>query len=181
MPMDSYARLVLYEISGRRAVGRESALDWLARLIFDPDSTRADPVFLVSHPDSLAALGLQSSERGRYSFAELEPALDRLTSLAARIGSKPEGAADLVEADLIRLNDAVAEYRALSGSMGFARPDPELLLESGLREALGPDGGGPFSLLEVAQAQERARETGRQLDGEGRSGLGAASFRWFGQ
>ena len=42
-PMDSAARHYLLEFSGRSKLGDESASDWFARLLFDPDSTASDP------------------------------------------------------------------------------------------------------------------------------------------
>ena len=179
MPIDTFARLAVYELSGRRGVGREAARDWLARHLLDPSSTRRDPVFLVNHPDTLAALGLPGRGRGRYSYEELAPGLARLKEAAAAVDAGAQGPRDLVEAEILRLHDAVSLYEALGRALDFARPDPELAVESAdAARELGPAGAGPFSLLEWSRAREGADPTAPRLS---RSAQDAAVFRWLGR
>jgi ferredoxin-NADP reductase/ABC-type transport system involved in cytochrome c biogenesis permease subunit len=158
MPLDTFARLTLYELSGRRRVSGQGALPWLARVLFRPDTTADDPVFLVNHPDAATALGLTGLGRGRYSYSQLEPGVERLADLARKLGASDDQEVDLAQADLLRLFQAVTLYRDLRGALDFARPDPSLD-DLSLTEVLNT-GGAPSSDTEMV-ARAQLRWTGR--------------------
>ena len=44
-PVDTYARNLLLQFSGRTAFDRKPAVEWFARLVFAPASTKDDKVF----------------------------------------------------------------------------------------------------------------------------------------
>lgn len=126
MPLDSLARLAVWQIAQSRNAAGLPPLRWLAGLLFDPGATSDDRVFFIGQPDTPAALGLGTRGRGRYSLHQLQPGLDRLYDLTDAIARRGDGARDAVEADLLHLRRAVDLYSNLRGAFDFARPDPRV-------------------------------------------------------
>ena len=60
MPLDSIARITLLRLSGRRSYERRPAIEWFARVLFTPNETHDDEVFLVDNPEVIDAMGLVS-------------------------------------------------------------------------------------------------------------------------
>jgi hypothetical protein len=71
MPFDSHARLKLLQFSGKSSFQEEAALDWMARLLFRPDTVQGDQVFLINHPEVPEALGIDPGERRRCGRAHI--------------------------------------------------------------------------------------------------------------
>ena len=176
MPLDSLARLAVWQIAQSRNAAGLPPLRWLAGLLFDPGATSDDRVFFIGQPNTPAALGLGTRGRGRYSLHQLQPGLDRLYDLTDAIARRGDGARDAVEADLLHLRRAVDLYSNLRGAFDFARPDPRLKLGSpSLRAALGLQGVGPYTLLEVFDGVQRGAATQRDPRAAG------AFIRWWSQ
>jgi hypothetical protein len=123
MPLDSFARLAVGQIAQARGAAGQGPMQWVARVLFDPASTLDDAVIFVGHPDTPAALGLGSAGRGRYTLRQLQPGLARLDDLAAQI-SRRGGASDAVEADVLRLKQAVGPLRFLERLPGLRAGSP---------------------------------------------------------
>jgi ABC-type transport system involved in cytochrome c biogenesis permease subunit len=121
-PMDTFARNLLKQFSGRAPLGGRDASSWLARVLFTPLATLDDKVFLVDQPDVLAAMGVEDQGRGRYSFNELRPGLDRLHGLALRPAQRGQGVGDPVESESTRLFYNISIYYGLLNAFSFARP-----------------------------------------------------------
>lgn len=154
-PLDTYARSVLLQISGKSHFQKESAIHWLARLVFAPYSTQKDEIFLINHPDVLKALGIESaSSKRRFSYDDLAGALDKLRDLAMRADAIEPKERDAVETEMIRLYNNVSVYSNLSFSVSFVFPHEDFSIRSvRLRKALGlsPRQGSVYSFLDVAQ------------------------------
>ncbi len=150
MPMDSYARQLLLGFSGKSAFNRKPAVDWLSRVLFTPDTTHDDAIFLVNHPEVVEALGLSAEGRGRYSYAQLEPALPELLRLARAAYQLDAGARSPVESELLRLYSSLMEYRRLLQSFEFLVPQPELDIQSAqLRSDLELPASGPITFYDL--------------------------------
>jgi ABC-type transport system involved in cytochrome c biogenesis permease subunit len=160
MPLDSFARNELLTISGRSTFSRQPAAAWLARVLFTPDLTRQDAIFLVNNPEVVEALGISAESRGRYSYAQLEPARARLEELARAAFHLSEEERSLVDRELIRLFDNVSTYERLAESSELALPDANLAVTNAPnRAALGlPPGIGPISMLDLLPRAERLRQ-----------------------
>jgi ABC-type transport system involved in cytochrome c biogenesis permease subunit len=122
-PLDTFARNLLMQFSGRSTLAGMDASAWLARVFFTPDRTLEDRIFLVDQPDVLAAIGVAGEGRGRCSFSELRPGLDRLHELAFRHAGNDGGAPGRFEAGVRRLFMNVSAYYGLLDSFAFARPE----------------------------------------------------------
>ncbi len=132
MPMAAYARLVLLQLSGRgRAPNGESAALWLGRVVFEGRSAENDAVFLIGHPELADALGLSSDRpRFRAGFAQLEPAFDRLASLAVAASARAPAERSALDREALRLASALELYAALRG---------------GCAPHIAPEGAGPHA------------------------------------
>ena len=70
-PLDTYAENILLQFSGRRSYEKTEAIRWLARVLFAPEMTREDKVFLINHPAILEDLKIPEEKKRRYSYAQL--------------------------------------------------------------------------------------------------------------
>jgi ABC-type transport system involved in cytochrome c biogenesis permease subunit len=137
MPLDSYARHMLLGFSGKSTFDRKPAALWLARVLFTPEQTRDDKIFLVDNPEVIEAIGLSAEGRSRYSFAELQPALAELTRLARAAFHLEEDARSPVENAIMRLYNNVNLYMRLSQGFDFLVPREDFAITSPeLRRAL---------------------------------------------
>lgn len=127
MPLDSYARNLLSRFSGRQSLPGRSAVDWMADMLFRPDNTVNDAVFLIDNPDVYAALGLAGEKRGRLSFRHLEPVLSRLSELARSAFQLEPGRQSPVETGLLGLYENVYRYVTLRDASATGKGGLNLL------------------------------------------------------
>ena len=140
MPLDTYAHYKLLQFSGRNKfpmidsdgnMTKIPALAWLAQVLLTPTDTVEDKIFLVNHPEVAQALGLiNTQERDRYSFAQLQPSLGKLDALARRALAMEESQRSLVENELIQLYSNVLQYNELTRCFHFARPNHDFIVKS---------------------------------------------------
>ncbi|MEX2381647.1 MAG: hypothetical protein WD490_04635, partial [Opitutales bacterium] len=49
MPLDTFSRLHMLQFSGRKSFNGEPAVLWMSRVLFEPETTENDAVFLINH------------------------------------------------------------------------------------------------------------------------------------
>ena len=159
-PLDTFARNLLKQFSGRAALAGMDASAWLARVFFTPEQTLGDKIFLVNQPDVLAAIGISGEGRGRYSFLQLHPGLDKLHELAFQ-NANPDGSGKgRVENEAQRLFYNVSTYYSLLDAFPAAPGSTEANLDrqslAGLPAIvpLGSGAGDPW--FSPAQALARS-------------------------
>ena len=153
MPLDSYARLRLLQLSGRSTFEKQPAIDWLARLLFTPEGSHDDAVLLVNHPEVLEAMGVEVGEQRRYSFHQLQGGLDKLREMAEAAAQHEDRLRSPVEKEILRLYQSLTTYLSLRYSFQFAQPHPDFAVSNAaVRARLElPEGAGPLSFLELYQ------------------------------
>ncbi len=119
-PMDTFARNLLKQFSGRARPDGIDACAWLSRVLFAPGTGAGDAVFLVRQPELLDAIGATNAGRGRYTHAQLRPGLGRLHELAFRSSSRDEQDLERVEFEALRLFYNLSAYHGLLHSFAFA-------------------------------------------------------------
>ncbi len=158
-PMDTFARNLLKQFSGRSSLESMDAASWLARVFFSPWDTRDDKIFLVTRPDVLAAIGLPAQGRGRYSFRQLHACLGKLHELAYHVSRQKEGARGGVENEIIRLFYNVSAYYHMASAFHFAwsgEPGKETAKEASAVPAIIPLGtSAADEWLSPAETQAR--------------------------
>jgi ABC-type transport system involved in cytochrome c biogenesis permease subunit len=153
-PMDTFARNLLRQISGRSSLNGEDASAWLARVFFTPRETLDDRIFRVARSDVLEAIGIDGKGRGRRSFTELRPGLGRLHELAFRFSARNTSRPGRFESEVIRLFFNISAYYGLLDAFAFARPEGAITGASPRSPAILPLTGGPDEpWLSAVQAQ----------------------------
>jgi len=145
-PLDTFARNLLKQFSGRASLAGMSASAWLARVFFTPEKTFDDKIFLVNQPDVLAAMGVEGEGRGRFSFSRLRPGLGRLHELAFQYANLQDSGKGRFENETLRLFYNVSAYynllEAFRSIQAGSAAHPDRQSASGL-PAIVPLGGGP--------------------------------------
>lgn len=142
-PMDTYARDMLMLFSGRSSYQNYPAIEWLAKVIFNPPGTYEDRVFLVNHTEAADALGIVSTgkARDRFSYAQLIEHLPRLQQLAMAYYKKPENQRLAVEEEIILLYNKIYIYQQLTMSLSFSFPGQAIEIpDAEVRTFLGISG-----------------------------------------
>ena len=151
MPMQTYARLFLLQLSGRAGYADESPEEWFARLLFDPATTLDDRIFLINHPEVAQALNIPVREGRRYSFTDLHGGMGRLRELAMRASRLESEDRSQVENELLRVFAHQTVYLDLFHAFEFARPHPAFAL--GNRELIEtielPDDRSPYRFADL--------------------------------
>jgi ABC-type transport system involved in cytochrome c biogenesis permease subunit len=153
MPMDSFARLRLLQFSGRSTFEKKPAVEWLARLLFDPQNSQSDSVFMVNNPELLEAIGLETLEGRRFSYEQLRPGMEKLRELAVAASEHKDDERTPVEKEFIRVYHNLSTYGSLAASFRFALPHPDFTVTNdALRAKLAlPEGQTAFSFFDIFQ------------------------------
>lgn len=120
-PLDSFARIMLREFSGRDAVRGHGAAEWLAEVLFDPVSAAETPVFEITNPAVREHFDLKL-KKTLFSFSELAPGL---AAHAAETQGLRDANPDNLTAQqqtTLRLYDDVAIYSELLRSFSAVLP-----------------------------------------------------------
>ncbi|MBE0665038.1 MAG: cytochrome c biogenesis protein CcsA [Candidatus Aminicenantes bacterium] len=124
-PMDTFARNLLKQFSGRSTLDGMDACSWLARVLFTPQKTLEDNIFLVNLDVLAKPMDMVGWQRRPLSFAQLRPGLGRLHQLAFQYADQDESSRGRVENEAIRLFYNVSAYNRLLNAFHFARPGEE--------------------------------------------------------
>ncbi|MBI5150229.1 MAG: cytochrome c biogenesis protein CcsA [Candidatus Omnitrophica bacterium] len=163
-PVDTYARTLLLQFSGKTSFDRKPAVEWLGRLLFAPQTTRDDKVFLINNPEIATGMGIEAEPHRRYSFSRLQPGLAKLDELAEMADKINEKERSVVEQEVLRVYRNLVVYDKHSRVFSFAFPSPEFDIASPeVVKALElPEGQKAFSFYDIASRADRLRElTGR--------------------
>jgi ABC-type transport system involved in cytochrome c biogenesis permease subunit len=121
-PLDTFARSLLIQFSGRDHYGKQEASVWLASLYFHPGATVNDRIFLINDPDIPQALAIPPRQDRRYTPAQLQQSYALLAKLDTAAEKIPEKEKSLAENEIIRVFDNVNLYADLSRSFLMAHP-----------------------------------------------------------
>ncbi len=129
-PLDTFARNLLLQFSGKDTYNRHPAIEWFAQLLFSPDVIKDNKVFLINNPDIAAALSIEAAYDRRYSFAELQKSGKKLSELADAAGRIEQKQRSIVEEELIRVYENLEAYAGLSQVMIFAFPHDDFTVRN---------------------------------------------------
>ncbi len=165
-PMDTYARNLLIQFSGRDNYERQEAIVWLARLLFTPEATKNDKIFLINNPDIATALNISAESHRRYSFSQIQKAYPKLLELEKAAKNIPEKERSLIENGILRVFENVHFYADLSHEFQFAYPNDDFTINSKATKAmLGlPQEKNTFSFIDIALKASEIREATKNLE-----------------
>ena len=159
-PLDTYARNLLLQFSGRDHYEHTDAIAWLAELLFTPEKTVNDKIFLINDPDIAVALNIKPDEHRRYSFAGLKDAFLKLEELKDAANGIDEHERSLVENEIIRVAENVELYVDFSNELLWAYPDADFTITSKetKRQLDLPQGKSQFSFIDMALKAGKIKE-----------------------
>jgi ABC-type transport system involved in cytochrome c biogenesis permease subunit len=121
-PMDTFARNKLLQFSGKQKLKGISAIEWIVRLILNPESTNEDLVFLINNPDVANSLAITPRTKRRYNFRELYGAIDKIDELSRRAMEIPSEQWTSFEKEIVQTRSNIQEYMFLRSTFSFADP-----------------------------------------------------------
>ena len=121
-PLDTFARSLLTQFSGKDHYEKQGASAWMAELLFNPDSTINQKIFQINNPDIATALGISTEEHRRYTPGQLQKSYRKLAELQDAARKIPEKERSLVEAEIIRVFQNINIYADLSRAFAFSYP-----------------------------------------------------------
>ena len=159
-PLETYAQNVLLQFSGKRFYNRYSAVEWLARLLFSPETTYEDKIFLINNPEVPLALGITPDHKRRYSFSQLAKGYHKLGELATEAAQIEEKKRSIVESELIRVYGNFILHLDLTQSFQFAfeHPDFEITDPQTLEHLKLSKDRSHYSFLDIALKADLIRD-----------------------
>ena len=160
-PLDTFAQNVLKQFSGRSKSQGERAIQWLARVLFTPEQTYEDKVFLVTNQEVLDSIGVkrQGKARARYSFAQLRKSLTTLRQLAVKASRIKGKDRSFIENEIIGLYNKLYFYQQLASSFQFFFPHPDFASNAGVLKILGlPEDKKQLSYFDLLEKKEKILE-----------------------
>lgn len=123
-PMDSYARRLLVQWSGRESFEGRSAERVLRTLAQDPDSAGSWSLFLVNRSDVAEALGLEGGRKRRYTYQELQSGRYRLEQYAFLASKDSSVLQSAFGREMQRLYAGILVYESWSRALQPLRGTP---------------------------------------------------------
>ncbi len=150
-PLDTYARVTLMQLSARSAYKGQAAVEWLARVMFTPKDAMDDKVFRINNPDVVYSIGVEPQSDSRYTFAQISPAISKLSDLADAAMKVDEKKRTPVESEIIRVANNLSVYVGISNAFLFAIPSPDFkVTDTATAKALGLDPRPqPYSYMDI--------------------------------
>ncbi len=165
-PLDTYARGFMVQFSGKNSFNQKPAIEWLAKILFSPGNTRKDKVFLINNAEVLSKLEIATEAKGRYSFAQIEPSLQKLIDLAKSAEGIKENNRNIFESDVIRLYQNIVLYTNLANSFSFAIPNIDFQVNNDdIVQLLNlSQGKNLYSFLDIASKAEAIMSATKNVD-----------------
>ncbi|MBV9079601.1 MAG: cytochrome c biogenesis protein CcsA [Elusimicrobia bacterium] len=120
-PVDSVARNALLLISGRQSVrangGTESAEAWFLDMVFAPSKCDDQPIFEIDNPDVLGLMGIEQTNRRRFSERELEPHFREIEQQARRSDQMKPSDRGRFESAINNLYNKIELYQKLQNTI----------------------------------------------------------------
>src|SRR3989338_323906 len=167
-PVDTYARTLLLQLSGRQSYGKEKAVEWVARFMFAPRTTFNDKIFLINNPEILEALKIEPDQRRRYSYKQLEPGYEKIRALAEAASNIDDKNQSLVEKEILRVYSNLELFIRLSGAFAYAFPHPDFTIQSPQlhKELQLTEGKNQFSFYDIMVKTDQVGKLTESLEGK---------------
>jgi ABC-type transport system involved in cytochrome c biogenesis permease subunit len=174
-PMDTFARNKLLQFSGRQKLKGMTALEWMARLILNPESTDEDLVFLINNPGVADALDISPRVKRRYNFRELYTSIKKIDELTRRAMEIPSRQWSSFEKEIVQTRANIQEYLVLRSTFSFADPQELFTItDSTLAQQIGLPLFYSPSYLELLSASKQIAERVRAATQKAMDSLSSA-------
>jgi ABC-type transport system involved in cytochrome c biogenesis permease subunit len=160
-PLDTFAENMLTQFSGQSTFQKKPAVQWLARVLFTPEETNDDKVFLVTNPEVLDSMDVtrEGKARDRYSFSQLKPGLSKLHQSAIKVSRIDDKDRSFVENEIMSLYNKLYVYQELQASFDFLFPHRDFSFKNHeIPGILGlPKDQKYFSFFDLAEKKAKIR------------------------
>lgn len=121
-PLDSFARAELRHISGKETINDQSAIQWLADVLFSPRDAIQLPLFRIDNLTLRQQLSLPEHKGRIYSLAELLPQLEQKSGHITELMQQDPKSLNAEQHALLQLADQTARLINLLGSANLFQP-----------------------------------------------------------
>lgn len=118
-PLDSFARVMLKDFSGKETVQEYSAADWLAQSVFDPANAINMPVFKIFTPEKL---GLTNNKNKLYSYSDIAEVIQNKSAIIQTLLQAPQDGLQAEQITLLELHEKFILYTQILRSLTFLIP-----------------------------------------------------------
>ncbi|MEN8153361.1 MAG: cytochrome c biogenesis protein CcsA [Acidobacteriota bacterium] len=130
-PLDTFAKNILKQFSGKSKLNNKSAIQWFADLLFSPEKSHEDKIFLINNPEVLTSMGIQDKGgRGRFSYHELSSTSSKLREMAIAASRIKDPKRSIVENEIIALYNKIYIYHKLLGTFYFSFPSKDFIIKN---------------------------------------------------
>src|ERR1019366_7263107 len=141
-PLDTIARTSLLVLSGKQTLRVDgktlSAAQWLVEVLFQPAKASVYPVFEIDDPDVLGLMGIQQTNKRRYSFADLEPHAAEIEKQAAQADQVKPDQRTRFQTAILTVQERITLYQKLQNTLQVAGSENLTQSLKGFEEKLGP-------------------------------------------
>ena len=165
-PLDTLARSLLTQFSGKDHYEKQEAIAWVATLFFNPDATKNNKIFLINNPDIATALNIPVEQHRRYTPGQLQKSYRKLSELQEAARNIPEKERSLIENEILRVFDNINVYADFSRSFLFVVPQNDFTITSQtFKTKFGLRGDqDQFSFLDLALKAAELEEIAKGIE-----------------
>ena len=172
-PLDTFAQNMLKQFSGQSRFQKKPAIQWLARVLFSPDHTHNDRIFLITHPEVLDAIGVapMGKARDRYSFSRLKDGLPKLRQLAIKASRIKAKERPFIENEIMILYNKLYVFQQLMASFQFLFPHPDFTMTDAetLKMLNLPGNKNHFSFFDMVERKRKLLELKTAIENKKRT------------
>lgn len=153
-PLETYAASILVQFSNKSKFQKEKAIQWLARVMFTPQTALDDKIFYIANPRTVMALGINEEKKHRYSYLQILKAPNSIQKLANDASKIEDSKRDPADKELIRVFNKINTYYTLVESFSFALDRRDFHIDSdSIKTMLSLNKNEHmFTYLEIAQS-----------------------------
>lgn len=135
-PFDTYARILVKSLSGKKKIQGYSSIQILAEILFTPERADTLHLFLIDNRDLKDALELPWEKR-RFSYLELYPKLTKLQEISQQFSTSNSEKGQFQKA-ASQLDNAINLYIQLTSFLSFNdQSEMFVISDTSLAESLG--------------------------------------------
>ena len=121
-PLDSYARVILRDLTGSEYYHEKTAIAWLAEAIFNPNEALNEPIFEVRSKVIKQKLSLDTTTGKTYTVKQLLVSFSKKRKLIESVIEKDEDTLTADQIELRNLYNKVSSYLELLSSVTLVLP-----------------------------------------------------------
>lgn len=156
-PMESFAQIILEQLSGQTQISELNATEWLALALFNPQDAVQIPTFKIENENVLSKFEL-GEEKPLYSFNDIQPALTKTQSDIEALLTKNVDDLTADEKALVQIHENAATLKLLMRSFSAALP-----LQITVPHSIREEAGDPTTFMELVKFEQKLEQDLAQI------------------